>query len=140
MGSSGGIRLYKLSSVTDEVMNGVAKYLTQHLFVEGPKKNSKSVWVQVDKDAQYPLAYEEVFQTFEEYYNIQPGEKFTLKKLKARVGGPWIGVWLKKKYPFLKEDMLCVTYGNNVPGVVEGVLDSLENGLPWPELSTKTWT
>lgn len=141
MGSSGGIRLYKLSMVTNEVMNAVAEYLTQYVFTEGPNRDSKKVFVQTDKHDRWgsPI-YEDVLQTFEEYYNIKPGEEFTLEKLKVRVGEPWLGVWLKKNYPFLNEDMLCVTYGDNVPGVVEGVLDSLEGGLPLPELSTDTWT
>jgi hypothetical protein len=141
MGSRGGIRLYKLSMVTNEVMSAVAEYLTQYVFTEGPNKDSKKTLIRTDKHDRWgsPI-YEDVLQTFEEYYNIKSGEEFTLEKLKVRLGEPWLGVWLKKNYPFLNEDMLCVTYGDNVPGFVEGVLDSLENGLSWPELSTDTWT
>ena len=141
MGSSGGIRLYKLSMVTNEVMNAVAEYLTQYVFTEGPNKDSKKVLVRTDKhDCWGQATYEDALQTFEEYYNIQPREEFTLEKLNARLGGPWLGVWLKKNYSFLNEDMLCVTHGDNVPEAVAEILDSLEGNLQWPELSTDTWT
>ena len=57
MGSSGGIRLYKLSMVTNEVMNAVAEYLTQYVFTEGPNRDSKKVFVQTDKHDRWGEPY-----------------------------------------------------------------------------------
>jgi hypothetical protein len=127
--------------VTNEVMNAVAEYLIQYVFTEGPNKDSKKTLVLTDKhDCWGQATYEDALQTFEEYYSIKPGEEFTLEKLKVRLGEPWLGVWLKKNYPFLNEDMLCVTYGDNVPEIVAEILDSLEDNLRGPELFTDTWT
>jgi len=141
MGSSGGIHLYKLASVTPIIMNWVADYLKEFVFKNGPKSNCKVVYVRTDeRDTWGCPVYKKEFDTFEEFFQIAPGEKFTIKNLIHLTGSTWVNVWLKKDYPFLNQDMLCVTYGDNVPGDIEGILDALEENLPRPDLDLETWT
>jgi hypothetical protein len=141
MGSSGGIHLYKLAYVTPDIMDGVADYLKEFVFKNGPNSNCKVVYVRTDeRDTWGGPVYKTEFNTFEVFFQIAPGENFTIKNLIHLIGSTWVNVWLKKDYPFLSEDMLCVTYGDNVPEHIEEILDALEENLPYPDLNMETWT
>jgi hypothetical protein len=121
MSSSGGIRLYKKSDALKALPTLRRLFLEQAYPLLGERREK---WVNHVDLGTGPLVPVLVHWTHD--LGIKFRKDITLEMIVAAYQ-PWMSIWTQAEYPFLKEDMLRISYGTNLFPELEKTLGAMDD-------------